>query len=1013
MRKNLRFMQAMKSARLSKVLILSHLILFIVIISTLRSAAAKVYENPANALTAATISGKVTDDTDQSLPGVTVKVKGSNLATVTDANGNYTLNAPEGDVTLIFSFVGYETQEIPVRGKPNLNVKLKAANNSLNEVIVVGYGVVKKSSLTGAVTKISNEALNTLPTSNVVDALQGKVPGVTIGAETTPGSTPSILIRGTRSITAGNGPLYVVDGIALSPGATISDLAPTDISSIEILKDAASTAIYGSRGANGVIMVTTKRGRVNQPLEVNFSTYAGVNQPQIPKLMDGPQFIQFRRDVARINQNGGWAAGYPTDATVFLPAELPTVNNGNFVDWQKLLFRNGRTQSYDASVSHGSDKSQVFFSLGYVDQQGYYRNTENKRINSVLNADFTVSKIVKVGVSSRISNSESLNSNQNGATPLAYMNPLAQPFDADGNLIKFPSAKNGNIWNPLANYYYPYKNTNNNLRANNVAYVNISPIQGLTLRSNFSLSVSRSPTDIFYSTNTYDMGGRTNHAEQNNSINNDMVWDNILTYIRDFGPHSINFTAVSSFQSSTNTSSNASGEGFPIDDINSYNLSTATTNITIGSGYTKTAIESYSGRLQYAYKDKYIINGTFRADGSSVLAEGHQWGYFPSVSGAWIISKENFFQSKVISNLKLRGSYGTVGNSAIGAYSTIGVAAGRGYDFGAVNVLGYKLNGPINTDLKWESSTTANIGLELSALKDRVTATFEVYNTKTTDLLLSRSLPTLSGFGAVLQNIGQTNNKGFEIGINTRTIDNKAFKWSTDLNVYFNKNAIDKLITNTDLPNNNLFIGQPVNVYYDYQKVGIWQTDEAAEAAKYQRVPGDVKVKDQNGNGTVEAINDRIVLGQAQPKYNLFMRNSFDYKNFNLAFAMESKLGHMVTSNLLGGEIFYDGQRNVPASLAGHYWTPDNPTNDYPRVGPSQPNGYSLVQYRKASYVNMQEISFGYNFTQIKIFRALQLYGRARNPFYVYRADRNIDPQAPGFDISAFRSYVVGLNVKL
>jgi TonB-linked SusC/RagA family outer membrane protein len=1017
MKKKLRFMYFMRSERLLKGLIMPKFILFLVIISSLQCFAKDnnttiIRKGRSNALSVI-VKGRVTDDADQALIGVSVKVKGLDLGTQTDVNGNFTLTVPDADVSLVFSYTGYETQEVPASGKSNINIKLKAANNSLNEVIVVGYGVVKKSSLTGAVTKISNEALNTLPTSNAIDALQGKIPGVVIGAETTPGSTPSILIRGTRSITAGNNPLYVVDGVPLSPGSTISDISTTDIESIEVLKDAASAAIFGSRGANGVIMVTTKRGRPNQPLEVTFSTYAGVNDPQIPKLMNGPQYVQLRRDVARANQNGGWGTSYPSDAVIFVPAETPTIAAGNFVDWQKLLFRNGTNQSYNASVSHGSDKSQVFFSLGYVDQQGYYKNSENQRINAALNADFNVSKIVKVGISTRISNSESFNANQNGALPLAYMNPLAQPFDANGNLINLPSAKNGNIWNPLANYYYPYKNTNNNLRVNNVAYVNLSLFKGLSFRSNFSLNVSRSSTDIFLGTLSYDEAGRTNHAEQNNSITNDMVWDNILTYIRDFGPHSINFTAVSSFQSSTNTSENASGEGFPIEDINSYNLNTATANIVIGSGYTKTAIESYVGRLQYAFKDKYIVNGSFRADGSSVLAQGHQWGYFPSVSAAWVVSKESFFKSDLVSNLKLRGSYGTVGNSAIGAYSTIGLAQQRPYDFGTVNLYGYKLGGPINSDLKWESSTTANIGIEVSAFKNRVTATLELYNTKTSDLLLNRNLPTLSGFGVILQNIGQTNNKGIELGVTAHTISSKTFNWNTDFNLYFNKNAIDKLITNANLPANALFIGQPVNVYYDYQKTGIWQTSEAADAAKFQRVPGDVKIKDQNGDGVVEAVNDKVVLGQVQPKVSLFMRNSFDYKKFNVAFALESKLGQMVTSNALGGDDFYDGQRNLPASIAGHYWTPDNPTNDYPRVGPSQPLNYTLTGYRKGSYINMQEISLGYNFSQLKIFKSFQLYARAKNPFYVWRADKNIDPQAPGFDVSAFRSYVVGLNVKL
>jgi len=959
-----------------------------------------------------TIKGQVVDDADQPIPGVSVKLKNTSEGTVTDVNGNYTLTVPDNGAVLVFTFTGYESQEVSVGNKTNVNVKLKASNNSLDEVVVVGYGVLKKSSVTGAVTKINNAALNTMPSSNAVSALQGKIPGLVVGAETTPGSTPSILLRGNRSITAGNGPLYVVDGVPLSGGTSISDIAVTDIESIEVLKDAASAAIYGSRGANGVIMVTTRRGRPNQPIAVSFDSFAGVNMPQIPKLSTGEQYIQLRRDAARINQIGGWDKGVPADNTIFFPGELKTIASGNYVDWQKLLFRNGINQSYSVNISHGSDKSQVYFSLNYVDQQGYYRTSVNKRINGVLNADYTISKFVKAGVSTRISNQESFGANQNGSLPLIYMNPLAQPFDDNGNLINLPAEKNANIWNPLANYYQPYKDITNNLRVNNVLYLNLTPLKGLTIRSNFSLNVSRTPNDVFRGKFSYDQGGRTSYGEQSSSNTNDMVWDNIITYIKDIGAHNINFTGVTSFQTSTNTSAFASGEGFPIEDISSWNLNAATQNIVIRSGYTKTAIESYLGRLHYSYQDKYHLEGTFRADGSSVLAAGNQWAYFPGASGRWVISKEKFFKVKAIDQLSLRASYGVVGNSAIGAYSTIAQAAQRAYNFGDNVYYGYRLGGLTNSQLKWEYSSTLNLGVDATLLNGRINATLEVYRTQTKDLLLSRSLPTLSGFNSVLQNVGRTSNRGVELTINTRTIQGTNFKWNTDLNLFANKERIDQLITDTDLPGNGWFIGQPVQVFYDYRKIGIWQTSEATEAAKYQRVPGDVKRQDINGDGVVDAVNDRVILGQTQPKFNAFLRNSFDYKGFNFSFALEGKFGRMVRSEALGLDPFYDGQRQMPAAIVGKYWTPDNPSNEYPRVGVSQPLDYGLSGYRKGGYINMQEMTFGYNFKKSAFYKAIQVYVRARNPFYVWREDTNIDPQAPGFNVSAFRTYVLGFNVR-
>jgi TonB-linked SusC/RagA family outer membrane protein len=962
-------------------------------------------------VTAATIRGNVTDDMGNPLFGVSVGLKGTSIGTQTDVQGNYAINAPDDIVTVVFSYIGFESQEVRPHGNTTLNIQLKANHNSLNEIVVVGYGVMKKSSLTGAVSKIDSKTLNTLPTSNVIDALQGKITGVQVGAETTPGSTPSILVRGTRSLKASNSPLYVVDGIPLSPGNTPSDIATSDVESVEVLKDAASTAIYGSRGANGVIIITTKRGRPNQPTEISFNTYYGENQAQIPPLMDGPQYVQLRRDVSRM-QNG-WDKGYPDDKIIFYPNELKTIASGDYVNWQDRLFRNGRNQSYNVNLAHGSDKAQVYLSLGYLDQQGYYKTGDNQRINMTLNVDFMLAKFLKVGVSSKLSDSKTQGYNAVGSLPLAYMNPLSQPFDAAGNLVNFPSEVNSTIFNPLANYYNPYQNTTDNLRANNIIYTNFTLAKGLNLRTNFSLNIGRTTTDVFKGQYSYDQAGRTNYASQGQNNAKDMVLDNILSYVWESGPHSINLTAVSSIQSSTNTSSSASGEGFPIEDIGSYNLNTATANIVVNSAYTKTTIESYLGRAQYAYKDKYILNGTFRADGSSVLAPGHKWGYFPSVSGAWVISKEDFFKSGLISNLKLRASYGTVGNSAIDPYSTIAQASQRPYNFGDNTYFGYKLGGIPNPDLKWEYSTTANLGVEISLFKDRLSGTLELYKTNTRDLLLSRALPNFTGFSTVIQNIGATSNRGVELNLTSLNINNTKFKWNTNLNISVNRSKIERLITDADQPGDKWFIGQPVNIYYDYQKIGIWQTTEQAAAAKYQRTPGDVKIRDVNNDGVVDAVNDRVILGQTDPRMMWFMRNSFDYGDLNLSFALESKLGQMVATSTLGNDIFFDGQRTMPAVVAGNYWTPDNPTNDFPKVGASRPLNSDLTQYRRGGYINMQEITVGYSFKQLKLFKNLQLYARAKNPFYVYRADKNIDPQSPGFDISAFKTYVLGLSVTL
>lgn len=958
------------------------------------------------------ISGLVTDENGEPLPGATILVKGSSTGAVTDMEGKFRLDVKEGQI-LIISFVGYKSMEVTVGTETSIQVQLQPDMEQLDEIVVVGYGMMKKSSLTGAVSQVDDQTLNVLPTGNALEAMQGKVAGVSIGAVTEPGGNPSIIIRGTRSLNASNSPLYVIDGIPRSAGSTISDIPVNDIQSIEILKDAASTAIYGSRGANGVILVTTKRGKINQPMEIAINSYVGVNEAILPEMMSGDQYVQYRRDVARAQQ--GWDNGYPADETIFYPGELNTIQNRNYADWQDLIFRNGINQRHNVSLSHGSEKSQIYLSLGYMQDEGYYKTSKNEKINVTLNVDYSLLSNLKVGLSSRMNNSGTDGFSSVGALSLAYMNPLAQPYDDNGNLIFFPAEVNSNQFNILANYENPYKNETSTLKGLYILYADWEVLEGLKLRSNLSVGIDRTEEDVFRGTYSFEQQGRTNYAQQSKSSTNDFVWDNIVSYLKDFGPHSINLTAVTSIQSSTLKESSASGEGFPTDEINSWNLNAATSNIVIDSYYRNYSLVSYLGRFQYEYQHKYIINGSIRADGSSVLADGNKWGYFPSLSGAWVVSRENFFSEvAAIDNLKLRASFGKVGNSAIDPYSTIATASQRAYNFGDSYYYGYSLGGLSNPSLGWEYSTTTNIGLEFSLLNYRITGSFEAYKTKTKDLLMQRSLPIMSGFSSVYQNLGETSNTGLEISLSTLNIQSEKFNWSTDFNLYTNKEKIEKLITNEDMEGNNWFIGEPLNVFYDFQKIGIWQLSEQETAEEYLREPGDIKIKDQNNDGIVDASNDMVILGQSAPKLNLFMRNSFSYGNITFAFALESKLGHMVNSDMLGRYLFYDGQRQMPESLYGNYWTPDNPTSEYPRVGlTSEPPNKNITGYRKAGYVNVQEISLGYTFNEIRLFKTLEVFARIKNPFYLHREDKDINPQAPGFDVATFRTTVFGLNATL
>lgn len=970
------------------------------------------------------IKGKITDSGGNALEGVNVGLKDSQGGTFSDENGFFSLSVSTDVSQLVVSFIGFESQEVEIgAGDSDLIIVLQSTTQDLDEVVVVGYGTMKKRDLTGAVASVDAKGLNTVPAGNAVEALQGKIAGVDIGAVTSPGQVPRIRIRGNRSLNASNEPLYVVDGI---PRNTITDIPTNDIESMEILKDAASTAIYGSRGANGVVLVTTRRAKANSPTAISYNTYVGMNQARFPRLMDGNEYVQFRRDVFRASHNDGWASGEPTNEDVFAPAELAMVNRGDFVDWQNLMYRKQSwNQEHNISLAHGSEKTQMMILAGYRNEQGYYKTNDVERYSLSVNLDHKINDILKVGLSSRLSNT-SKDLFWEPSVNMLYMNPTAQPYDENGNMIWNPSVQQTAAWNVLANYQEPYVNNENDVRSFNVLYAELELFDGLKLRSNFGLDIQQERRREYYGSLTTLRYGRPDYARKGDDTGIGILWDNILSYDRAFGKHSINGTFVASYQQQRSNRFSASGEDFPGEELEDWNLGSASQNILIASDFEKWTLGSLLGRFQYGFDSKYLINFSFRADGSSVLADGNKWGYFPAVSGAWVINQEEFFQSDVVNALKLRLSYGVVGNSAIDPYSTLAGTMQTTYNFGDQTYFGYKLGGLVNKELGWEYSGTYNIGVDFGLLSNRLSGTLEVYKTGTTDLLMQRSLPDFtgseseseSGTGSaparVFQNIGSTSNTGFEAMINSVNITNERFSWNTTLNFYANREEIVSLLSNEDMVGNKWFIGYPTSVFYDFEKLGIWQLNEAAEAARFQRSPGDPKLKDQNSDGVIDADNDRVVLGQSSPKIGVFLRNSFDFKGLSLSIALEGKFGNLVESNMLGGDLFYDGTRWGPQALASNYWTPDNPAGEYPYVNRAVEPRANLFGIRKAGYLNVQEISLGYSFDEkLGPFKLLNIYGRVRNPFYVYRQDSDLDPQAPDFDYSAYRIFVLGLNINL
>ncbi|MBD8040076.1 TonB-dependent receptor [Phocaeicola sp. Sa1CVN1] len=960
------------------------------------------------------IKGVVIDSNGLPIIGANVVEKGTTNGVITDLGGNFELQVSLGSVLQI-SYIGYISQEIKISQDMNrekLKVVLEEDSKALDEIVVVGYGVMKKSDLTGAVSSVDSEKLNTMPASNAIEALQGKIAGVEIGAATEPGVSPNILIRGNRSINASNTPLYVVDGI---PRDEINDIPVSDIESIEVLKDAASTAIYGSRGANGVIMVSTKKGKVAQKTEVSFGMHIGVNQAKMPKMISGDDYVQYRRDVARITQNGGWEEGYPSDDIVFaLDGEnaLDIIKNRRYADWQDLIYRDGINQEYNLNVSSGTEKTQFAVSLGYRKEEGYYKTNDYDRINGKVSIDHKLNKYISFGLNSRITNTTNSGATKVGGINLVYVDPIAQPFDEDGNLV-YKVGQN-NTWNLLANYYEPYKNSTNTFRSFNIGYIDINILKGLKLRSNVGIDIANTGYERFYGKNSFDGNGQKNYGERKHTLEKNFTWDNILTYLFEKNKHSLNATLVSSMQKSVTSYEDASGESIPIEDLLDWNLQAATENIKIASGYEKWSLLSFLCRFQYGFDSRYLFNFAFRADGSSVLADGNKWGYFPTVSTAWVISREKFFKIRWINNLKVRASYGIVGNSAIDPYQTFSGTSQTTYNFGDVYYYGYKLGSIANKDLGWEYSSNYNIGIDFGILNNRISGSVEYYVTNTRDLLLKRNIPMINGSAEIWQNIGKTRNRGVEVAINSVNIDMKNFRWETDFNFYKNKEEITSLIEKEDMVGSNLFIGHPVNVIYDYEKIGIWQANEKEEALIYNANVGDLKFKDQNPEDgkAIDADHDKIILGQKTPKWSMFMRNSFNFYNFNLSFAIEGKFGHMLESEALGKNIFLNGTRYIPQAVYGNYWTPDNPTNEYPSIRLEGPiDNIEVMGYRKASYLNLQEITLGYTFDKLSFMRNFNIYVNVKNPFYLWRADKDIDPQAPNYDISAYRTYVVGFNI--
>lgn len=963
-----------------------------------------------------TVSGKVSDTGGSPLPGVSVTVKGTTQGSITDSDGKFSIQSAKSNAVLVFSYIGYKAIEVNVGGKTTLNVSLEEDAAALGEVIVVGYGSQKKSQTTGAISQVSAKQIQEMPITSLGQAMQGRVAGVDVSQSgSKPGSVPKILIRGRRSFNAGNDPLYVVDGIPLSAG--YEDLNPSDVQSMEVLKDATATAIYGARGANGVVLVTTKRGAVKGKTTVSFDTYGGVSTPLDKiQLFSGPEFLEYVREAYRATNLYKDANGNPVptgvgdaaaDAKVAVlggdPAVAKGIANGTNTDWQDLILKNGIMQNHSLGIQGGNDKTQFYISGGYFQDKGISTGLDYTRMSLRVNIDHNINDRLKVGISSytmySIRNGENLN-------PYSFtinQNPLAAPYDDKGNII-FSPTNDALLTNPLAEIVPGAQiDENKKYRLFNSLYAEVKIIEGLKYRVNFGpdFTLSRWGRFIGGATNARKLGDPQASVQNNNGFN--WTLENILSYNKTFkGKHNLGLTAVHSIQKDNFETFRTEVQGVPAETQEFYNVGNASSVLLVGSGLTEWTINSYMARVNYDFNDKYLLTATLRRDGSSRFGANTKYGNFPGIALGWNLSNESFMkQITWLDLLKLRVGYGVVGNQGVAPYQTQGLLTRTAYAWGSVAAFGYRPNTIGNPDLKWESSATANIGLDFSFLRGRIQGSLELYETNTTDLLLSDQLPGSIGFGSVTRNVGQTRNKGIELGFTTVNVNTPGgFKWTTDFTFTKNKEEIISLYNGkVDDLGNRWFIGHPLNSYFDFKKVGIWQSNEADLAKSFGSEVGQIRVQDTDGDGKITAA-DRVLLGSDIPKFSAGFTTRFEYKGFDLSAFLFGRFGNMIVSGFHQNNNALAGRYQ---QIKVDYWTPNNPTNEFPRPKSTQefPVYNTTLIYFDGTFVKLRNINFGYTFSP-KIAKkmgmeSLRIFSSIQQPFIwsEYRNKYNgIDPEA-------------------
>jgi len=981
-----------------------------------------------------TVSGTVTDkSTGDAMPGVNVIVKGTVLGALTGPDGKYSLAVSDANAVLIFSFIGYNTVEQPVSGRTVLNVALESATTALDEVIVTGYGTQKKSDLTGSVVRVAMEEKASLANMNISQALSGATAGVNVQGAGLAGSEPSLSIRGQTSLSASDQPLIVLDGIIYN--GAISDINISDVESVDILKDASAAAVYGSRSANGVMLITTKKGKSAKPV-VSFNMYYGyqdmTNNPM--KVMNSEQYAVRLVDYYYQQDLYAWYKTKPTSATGkpvrpdvtnrdLVAARLRTQEErdnylaGNKIDWVDAVLRVAPVQNYNINLSGKNENSSYFVSGSYTNEKGILLNDEFSRFTLHSNIESKVTDWFTLGLITSYSyrdysGLEANLGNARSCSPLSN-NPIGQPT--------WPMYLTGEAYMPfpLNNIHVDNSDKRNSLFLVGSGKISVPWINGLTYEFNYSNTYNVRNNNTFYPATVPQGSGNKGQAVKNPYEETNWIINNIITYLRTFGDHQVNATLLYSRENRHAQSSTLNSQGFDNPVLGYNNMGLGTTYSLSSSAWEENSL-SYMARLNYTFKNRYLLTATYRRDGFSGFGPNSKFANFPSVSLGWVVSDESFMQDLKWLYLKLRASYGENGNQGIGRYSSFSRMTADAYVFGATTAIAVYPSTLGNPSLAWEKTASTNIGIDFGLFNRRISGSIDIYKAKTTDVLVSRALPPTTGYASVWTNIGAIDNKGIELEINSINLTGQL-GWETNFVFSLNRDKISKLYgdENDKDIGNSWFVGEPISAIYDYEMMGgLWTEAELYAGQTYNNwYPGQYKYVDQNGDGVIEPNNDRKVIGYRTPSYRFSINNTLTYKNFTLTFFINSIQGgkkYYLLDNASVVNVAWrsDDVLRINASAVRPYWTPDNGVNN--ATGVYNSPAVSSGIYESRSFVRLQDVSLSYRFSPELLSRlkleALQVYVSSKNP-YVWTDWSGWDPETGTSNSPLMRNITAGFRV--